>query len=29
GIYGMNFNDMPELKFQYGYFVVLVIRIGC
>jgi magnesium transporter len=23
GIYGMNFEHMPELKWQYGYFVVL------
>ncbi len=23
GIYGMNFVNMPELKWQYGYFVVL------
>jgi magnesium transporter len=23
GIYGMNFNDMPELKMEYGYPVVL------
>jgi len=23
GIYGMNFDHMPELKWQYGYFVVL------
>jgi magnesium transporter len=23
GIYGMNFENMPELKTQYGYFVVL------
>ncbi|WP_275791092.1 magnesium and cobalt transport protein CorA [Pararhizobium gei] len=23
GIYGMNFDEMPELKFRYGYFVVL------
>ncbi|WP_455872517.1 magnesium and cobalt transport protein CorA [Rhizobium yanglingense] len=30
GIYGMNFNEMPELKFQYGYFVVLgVIATLC
>ncbi|MCA1406916.1 magnesium and cobalt transport protein CorA [Ensifer sp. IC3342] len=28
GIYGMNFEDMPELRFRYGYFVVLVIIIG-
>ncbi|WP_438748662.1 magnesium and cobalt transport protein CorA [Pararhizobium sp. O133] len=25
GIYGMNFDDMPELKFKYGYFVVLAL----
>jgi magnesium transporter len=25
GIYGMNFEHMPELKWQYGYFVVLGI----
>lgn len=25
GIYGMNFENMPELKTQYGYFVVLVV----
>ncbi|MBT1155814.1 magnesium and cobalt transport protein CorA [Aminobacter anthyllidis] len=24
GIYGMNFNDMPELHFEYGYPTVLV-----
>ncbi|MFH0906432.1 MAG: magnesium/cobalt transporter CorA [archaeon] len=23
GIYGMNFNYMPELQFKYGYFIVL------
>ena len=23
GIYGMNFEQMPELKWQYGYFVVI------
>jgi magnesium transporter len=23
GIYGMNFDDMPELRWRYGYFVVL------
>ncbi|WP_082478034.1 MULTISPECIES: magnesium and cobalt transport protein CorA [unclassified Rhizobium] len=27
GIYGMNFDDMPELKFRYGYFVVLMIIV--
>ncbi|RZL69544.1 MAG: magnesium transporter, partial [Sphingomonas sp.] len=30
GIYGMNFENMPELKTEYGYFVVLgVIGIVC
>jgi magnesium transporter len=30
GIYGMNFEHMPELKTQYGYFVVLgVIALFC
>jgi magnesium transporter len=30
GIYGMNFDNMPELKTQYGYFVVLaVIAVIC
>lgn len=30
GIYGMNFEHMPELKTQYGYFVVLaVITVVC
>ena len=30
GIYGMNFEHMPELKTQYGYFVVLgVIAVLC
>lgn len=30
GIYGMNFEHMPELKTQYGYFVVLgVIALIC
>ncbi|MGE6790988.1 magnesium and cobalt transport protein CorA [Pseudomonas guineae] len=30
GIYGMNFNNMPELAWQYGYFVVLgLIATGC
>ena len=23
GIYGMNFDNMPELRWQYGYFLVL------
>ena len=25
GIYGMNFENMPELTWEYGYFVVLGI----
>jgi magnesium transporter len=30
GIYGMNFQNMPELTWQYGYFAVLgVITTGC
>jgi len=30
GIYGMNFDNMPELRTRYGYFVVLgVITIIC
>jgi len=30
GIYGMNFEHMPELKTEYGYFVVLgVITVVC
>ncbi|PDT80784.1 magnesium and cobalt transport protein CorA [Sinorhizobium sp. BJ1] len=28
GIYGMNFEDMPELRFRYGYFVVLAVIFG-
>jgi magnesium transporter len=30
GIYGMNFEHMPELKWEYGYFgVLLIIGITC
>ncbi|QKE63598.1 magnesium and cobalt transport protein CorA [Aquipseudomonas campi] len=30
GIYGMNFQNMPELTWQYGYFGVLgIITVGC
>jgi magnesium transporter len=30
GIYGMNFDNMPELRTHYGYFVVLgVIAVIC
>ncbi|MCI0414789.1 magnesium/cobalt transporter CorA [bacterium] len=27
GIYGMNFADMPELRWKYGYFVVLCVMV--
>lgn len=27
GIYGMNFEHMPELKWQNGYFIVLIIML--
>jgi magnesium transporter len=27
GIYGMNFENIPELKFKYGYFVLLGIMV--
>jgi len=30
GIYGMNFSNMPELAWRYGYFIVLAaIAIIC
>ena len=30
GIYGMNFEHMPELTWRYGYFLVLgVIAVTC
>lgn len=28
GVYGMNFEVMPELKWQWGYFAVLLIMLG-
>lgn len=28
GIYGMNFDTMPELHWQYGYFVVMAVMAG-
>ncbi|PJC85473.1 metal transporter [Vibrio sp. HA2012] len=28
GIYGMNFENMPELKFQSGYFIVWMVMLG-
>ena len=27
GVYGMNFDNMPELRSRYGYFTVLAIMI--
>ena len=28
GIYGMNFDNMPELHWRYGYFAVLAVIVG-
>jgi len=28
GIYGMNFEYMPELHWRYGYFIVLGAMLG-
>ena len=28
GIYGMNFDNMPELEWEYGYFAVLAVIAG-
>ena len=25
GIYGMNFKNIPELEFEYGYFILLAV----
>ncbi len=27
-IYGMNFENMPELEWKYGYFIVLAVMVG-
>jgi magnesium transporter len=27
GVYGMNFENMPELKFQNGYYIVMGIMM--
>jgi magnesium transporter len=27
GIYGMNFDNMPELHWKYGYFIVLGVLL--
>ena len=30
GIYGMNFDNMPELRWEYGYFAIIgVIATAC
>lgn len=29
GIYGMNFEHMPELNFKYGYLIFWIITIAC
>jgi magnesium transporter len=28
GIYGMNFTNMPELEWRYGYFAALALMFG-
>ena len=28
GVYGMNFDNMPELHTEFGYFVALLIMLG-
>jgi magnesium transporter len=28
GIYGMNFENLPELQWKYGYFVVLGVLVA-
>ncbi len=28
GIYGMNFENMPELKSQHGYYILLTVMSG-
>jgi magnesium transporter len=28
GVYGMNFHNMPELSWHYGYFFALVLMVG-
>ena len=28
GVYGMNFHNMPELRWHYGYFFALVLMVG-
>jgi magnesium transporter len=28
GVYGMNFENMPETKWRYGYYLVLALMLG-
>ncbi len=28
GVYGMNFTNMPELRWRYGYFIVIAVIVG-
>ena len=28
GIYGMNFDNMPELRMKYGYFIVVALIVA-
>jgi magnesium transporter len=28
GVYGMNFDNMPELHWRYGYFEILAVMLG-
>ena len=28
GVYGMNFEHMPELHWKYGYLVILILMFG-
>jgi magnesium transporter len=29
GIYGMNFEYIPELKWRWGYFAIWGVMLGC
>ena len=28
GVYGMNFDNMPELRYQNGYFYILLLMLA-
>jgi magnesium transporter len=28
GIYGMNFKNMPELQWDFGYYYALILMLG-